>query len=106
MEAGGNLLLISRGSYYYRYMIKDKKPCIVCGNPQVDRAHFKTRGAGAGWEPWEYTFLCRKHHQEQGNKGWPRFCEKYPQTLKELSDKGWKIVIIFNTKKLRRFDEC
>lgn len=78
------------------------KRCIVCGLSPVDRAHFKTRGSGAGWEEWEYTYLCRHHHMEQGHLNWKRFTEKYPSVLKALEDKGWELVLEFGVWKLRR----
>ena len=77
--------------------------CTACGKwGKMDRAHIRTRGAGAGWEPWEYLLLCRTHHIAQGGMGWSRFIEKYPHIAGELEKRGWEIVDVFGTPKLRR----
>jgi len=78
--------------------------CAVCGKSKTDRAHIRTRGAGAGWESWEYIYLCRWHHSEQGHLNWPRFVEKYPKVIHELTKRGWHIVEEFGVKKIRRTD--
>ena len=78
------------------------KPCVICGNPNSDRAHFKTRGAGAGWKNNEYTYLCRKHHMEQGHLNFYRFVQKYPKFSRVLSDNGWKLIQEFGVWKLRK----
>lgn len=76
--------------------------CCICNNPQTDRAHIKTRGAGAGWDLWEFVYLCRNHHMIQGHIGWKRFCDKHPQALAELKLRGWDFVNEFGTWKLRQ----
>jgi hypothetical protein len=68
-----------------------KIKCVVCGSCFVERAHIKTRGSGAGWEDWEYVYLCRKDHQEQGQIGILTFMKKYPKYKKALEEKGWLV---------------
>lgn len=68
----------------------------------VDRAHIRTRGAGAGWHETEFIFLCRSCHIEQGHLNWKRFTEKHPHLIKILSDKGWHLVEEFGVWKIRK----
>jgi len=70
----------------------------------IDRAHIKTRGAGAGWEDWEFIFLCRLHHNEQGSLGWNKFTQKFPHVIFILKNKGWEFVDEFGVMKLRRIN--
>ena len=79
------------------------KQCQACNRyTDVDRAHIKTRGAGAGWEDWEYIYLCRTDHILQGQIGWYKFINKYPHLKRILKNKGWDIEIIFGIPKLVR----
>lgn len=77
-----------------------KMPCVLCGIIPSDRAHIKTRGAGAGWEPDEYLHLCRWHHVEQGQIGWKKFCDKYPPMVTLLAIKGWTFTDRFGISKI------
>jgi len=81
-------------------MIQQCQACNKCTD--VDRAHCRTRGSGAGWEDWEYIYLCRKDHILQGQIGWDRFTKRYPHLIKILASKGWMIEIIFGIPKLVR----
>lgn len=77
--------------------------CSACGFVGVvDRAHLKTRGAGAGWDEHEWIPLCRRHHVEQGQVGWPRFTENYARVRFLIDEMGWEIKDIFGQKKLVR----
>ncbi len=68
--------------------------CTICAKP-AERAHIKSRGAGAGWEDWEWVYLCRSHHVEQHKIGIITFIRKYPQFFSAIKAKGW---ILFNGK--------
>ena len=83
-------------------MTNNLKRCEVCGRTGSDRAHIKTRGAGAKWEDFEWLYLCRKHHQQQGQVGWFVFIVKYPVIELVLLSKGWKIEKVFGVNKLTR----
>jgi hypothetical protein len=76
--------------------------CCICGRLDLDRAHIKTRGAGAGWNSDEYIFLCRPHHIMQSQLNWKRFSERYPIVIKELKSRGWHLVEEFGVWKVRR----
>lgn len=77
--------------------------CEACGQfKPLDKCHIKTRGAGAGNEPWEYIMMCREHHQEQHKIGWARFADKYPAIKKSLSDRGWVLENVIGIIKLVR----
>lgn len=67
-----------------------KIKCVICFNPVVERAHIRTRGAGAKWKENEYVYLCRKHHHEQHLVGIKTFAEKYKSYMNEIKKKGWE----------------
>jgi hypothetical protein len=80
-----------------------KDRCVACGLfGVVDRAHLKTRGAGAGWGDDEWIALCRMHHVEQGQSGWHRFLLKYPAVADAIEKRGWEVREIFGVFKLVR----
>lgn len=66
--------------------------CLVCGEYPADRAHLRSRGAGAKWEEHEFIYMCRRHHVEQHTSGWPRFLDKYPSLQMSLEARGWALV--------------
>jgi hypothetical protein len=77
--------------------------CQACQKHKgLDRAHFKTRGSGAGWEEHEWTTLCRACHTMQGQIGWKLFTDRFPRLLPILEAKGWVFVNTFGIWKLRR----
>ncbi len=77
--------------------------CLACKKTaELDRAHLKTRAAGAGWEEHEFIRICRACHTAQGQIGWKRFTERYPSLLAELEAKGWVLKQEFSVWKLRR----
>lgn len=80
--------------------------CVIgfCGR-RADRAHIRTRGAGATWEEWEWIPLCRKHHIEQGQLGWAEFCARHHEPALELAARGWVFETIFGIIKLKREGE-
>lgn len=51
----------------------------------IDPAHVVSRGAGGGDFVDNVMPLCRSHHIEQGQIGWVRMCDKYPDVF------GWFI---------------
>ena len=72
-------------------IIKSMK-CLVCGSPNVDVAHIKTRGSGGDNNLWNIMPLCRNHHQEQHNVGLVTFSQKYLGVSTYLQDNGWELV--------------
>lgn len=82
-----------------------KHNCAACKQYRdVDRAHIRTRGAGAGWEDWEWLYLCRVCHVRSGSLGWVRFIYKYPHIMDELNQRGWKLENILGITKLIRIN--
>ena len=77
--------------------------CLVCKTAPCDPAHVKTRGSHGGDTEDNVISLCRKHHTEQGQIGWVKFCYKYSAVERELNKKGWEIKEEFGFKKLRKF---
>jgi len=63
--------------------------CIACGRRGCDPAHVLTRGAGNSDDETNVIALCRKHHTEQGQIGWRKFCHKFPSVELHLFAKGW-----------------
>lgn len=80
------------------------KRCDACLKyfESLDRAHVKTRGAGAGWGAHEYIHLCRHCHMVQSHLNWKRFLDKYPHLIHTLGDKGWELREEFGVFKVRR----
>lgn len=77
--------------------------CAACGtNQNVDRAHLKSRGAGAKWEWFEWLPLCRNHHQEQHKLGWYRFVQTNPNVIEAMTSRGWYFQNNFGIWRLRR----
>ena len=66
-------------------------PCCICGNHPVDASHIKTRGSGGPDEYFNVVPKCRTHHQEWGQYGWKKFCERYKIMKYVLSNRGWKV---------------
>ena len=54
-----------------------KRPCEVCGDPNSEWDHLRTRGAGGSDEPSNLQSLCRLHHQERHKIGLKSFVKKY-----------------------------
>lgn len=73
-------------------------PCLVCFKTPSDKAHIKTRGAGAGNEYWEMMPLCRICHIEQGTIGIVTFINKYFRVKQYIEKLGWTV----EGQKLRR----
>lgn len=63
--------------------------CIVCGNVQTERHHFRTRGAGGSDENFNILLLCREHHQEIHKIGSITFAKKYKAVETWLLKNGW-----------------
>lgn len=72
--------------------VREKK-CVVdflCYGP-VDPAHVITRAAGGPDEDWNLIPLCRKHHSQQHNDGWPLFYARYGNVWFYLLNLGWDL---------------
>ncbi len=80
----------------YMYQSLKYRSCVVCGRP-ADVHHIDTVGMGNNRNTVDHRTkhliaLCRVHHNEAHNIGWPTFAEKYhvkgiildPQTLNKL----------------------
>jgi len=67
------------------------KNCVVCGRPDSDVHHIKTRGSGGTDDPWNLVHLCRREHAEIHQIGSVRFTKKYINFFEHISKKGWYI---------------
>lgn len=76
-------------------------PCVICKEIPTDRAHIKTRGAGATWEWWEWMPLCRQHHQIQGQIGWKNMSNRFIIIGEILKQMGWYFQNNFGVWKIR-----
>jgi hypothetical protein len=54
--------------------------CEICGMPNADRHHIKTRASGGSNEDFNIIHLCRKHHSECHQIGRWSFAKKYDIT--------------------------
>lgn len=63
--------------------------CLVCFKSPCDPCHIKTRGSGGHDKPDNIIPLCRKHHTEQGQIGWKKFCDRNPIVKIQLASLGW-----------------
>lgn len=73
--------------------------CLACNRRGCDPCHLKTRGSG-GDDSFENVIpLCRRHHVEQGQIGFKRFCDKFPAVLSQIEARGW---ILDDLGRLRR----
>lgn len=81
------------------------KHCVVCGRPNPDRAHIRSRGAGGTWDEDNIMMLCRLHHREQHSIGIVTFALKYPAVMWELEEKGWKLDLALGRKKITRSEQ-
>ncbi len=66
-------------------------PCIVCGWPQSEPAHIRSKAAGGGDEPDNLINFCQKEHRTQHQKGWKYMWDTYAKVKQELIKKGWAI---------------
>jgi hypothetical protein len=62
---------------------------IICGSRNVDKCHIKSRGSGGSDEESNILIMCRRHHSEQHQIGWRKFCNKYEIVLLELEARGF-----------------
>lgn len=72
-------------------IIKSMK-CLVCGSPNVDAHHIKTRGSGGDDSLKNLAPLCRIHHTEVHRIGIISFSQKYLGVSTYLQDNGWELV--------------
>lgn len=79
--------------------------CLVCRRVEVDRAHIKTRGAGASWEFWEVMPLCRNCHIEQGQMGIVSFFKRFPPVRRYLEAMGWRLEDVIGKETLVHYKE-
>lgn len=77
-----------------------KEYCEVCGHDgsfyPLDPDHVKTRGSGGSDEAYNIMTLCRKHHQEKGNRPITYMANKYPRYKKWLLDNRWTFDELLN----------
>jgi hypothetical protein len=77
--------------------------CEAClKTTEVDRAHIRTRGSGAGWSDDEWMYLCRPCHVEQGQIGWAKMIAKHSHLIRVLKERNWHLTKEFGVYKLRR----
>jgi hypothetical protein len=80
-----------------------KGTCLACRkHKELDRAHLKSRGAGAGWNDDEWIALCRPCHSLQHLKGWKAMVDQFAWLLPYLEAKGWQVVEEFGIWRLRK----
>lgn len=72
--------------------------CMLCGNPQVDACHIRSRGAGGPDKDWNLLRMCREHHTQQHKMGFQWMCRKYPVLFLILRAKGWELQKTFDGK--------
>lgn len=65
--------------------------CTACGEFGADPCHIQTYAVSREDRPDNLIPMCRKHHVEQGQIGWRKFCEKFPGVLIAINFKGWVI---------------
>ena len=75
---------------------------INCNERPIDRAHIRTRAAGAGWEADEWMPLCWKHHQSQHRRGWRWMTENHPEVLAALEERGFEMYAEFGRIRVRK----
>ena len=75
--------------------------CQVCGKRPTDPCHIKSVGSGGADVSDNLISLCRNHHTEQHNIGWPRFSNRHKAIEWHLETKGWKVVEELGRKKLQ-----
>jgi 5-methylcytosine-specific restriction endonuclease McrA len=76
--------------------------CLVCQNPNTDKAHIKTKGSGGDDDDSNIMPLCRRCHSEQHTIGIGTFVSKYPQVRRFLFVRGWELVDDNGVKRIRR----
>lgn len=79
--------------------------CLICPSREVDRAHIKTRGAGAGWGSHEVMPLCREHHVFQGKIGIVTFFKRFPPVRRYLEANGWRLEDVVGKDTLVHYEE-
>jgi 5-methylcytosine-specific restriction endonuclease McrA len=71
-----------------------EKYCVVCGHDgsfyPLDCDHVKTLGSGSKNEPFNIMTLCRKHHQEKGQKGINYMAKNYVNYMNWLLKNKWE----------------
>src|SRR5699024_7126792 len=86
----------------YMYMSLKYRSCVICGKP-ADIHHVNSVGMGNDRKLVDHRqkhliALCREHHQQAHQMGWPTFKENYhvkailldPQTLTQLGIMTYK----------------
>lgn len=63
--------------------------CVICGAPNPDPAHIRSKGAGGHDIDENVIPLCRQHHMAQHVYGWEVMINKYPQLAEKLMKLGW-----------------
>lgn len=70
--------------------------CVICGKHGCDPEHTKTKKTGGPDLPHNISHMCRRHHQEKGNKGISHMAEKYPEYKNWLISNGWYLCDVRN----------
>lgn len=77
--------------------------CQACGKfGNLDMCHVKSRGSGGDNDQDNILFMDRSCHKSQHQLGWVRFSERHPLVKKALFARGWKVVVEFGLKRLRK----
>lgn len=66
-------------------------PCAVCSRRPADPAHVISRGAGGTDKLPNVYPLCREHHTEQHQIGWPAFYARHAKLRLEMEGDGWHV---------------
>lgn len=74
--------------------LREKTNCICCGHDgyfyPLDYEHTKTKGSGGTDDDWNVSVMCRKCHNEKGNKGPTYMANKFPSYKKWLLENSWE----------------
>jgi hypothetical protein len=66
------------------------QPCIVCGAPESEPAHIKSRGSGGDDTESNIIPLCHPHHQLQHSRGWYYMAANFPEIEMALEDRDFE----------------
>lgn len=77
------------------------EPCVLCGK-KSDACHVKSKGSGGDDIETNLLSMCREHHRLQHYKGWKNFIDLHPRVEEILSEKGWRLEMLFGRTRLVR----
>ena len=92
----------------YMYQSLRYRSCVVCGKP-ADVHHIDTVGMGNNRQTTDHRnkrliALCRIHHNEAHNIGWPTFAEMYHVLGIKLDSETLQRLGIMTIKQMEEFD--